>query len=164
MAEFLAEHVRIAAPILEWGGLFLLLFVILSPFLLIRLPYFKPTRWWHVVGVYLLSFAVLAISISLLFSEKIDDLIKENLFRSSNLNANYKFYAVYDAVLLRSWLWLLVLYPLSVFYSTKNLYEKLGWKWFLISATASLLLGGVLVTFTIYAVLYTLGQIGMDHF
>jgi len=156
MAEFLAEHVRIAAPIIEWGGLFFLLFVILSPFLLIRLPYFKPTRWWHVVGAYLVSF-LLVIGAEFFLSKSFQWVVK-------NLLSTVDLISAYDQAIVKEWPLLLLSYPLLTFYCCHLLYESWSWRRFLISLLLAFLILGVLSFLAIYTVFYFLGQIGMDHF
>lgn len=114
MNEFLRTHQDIVAPIIEWGGMILLLIIILSPFLVIRHRIFRPTRWWHIVGAYFGSFAILAgLAIAI---EIFDKWIIYNYLNSIELAAAYGD-ATFKAVLL-----LLIGYPLLTFYGSVLLY------------------------------------------
>jgi len=57
-AEFLVANQNWVAPIIEWGGMFLFLAIVLSPFLIIRHKLFRPTHRWHIVGAYFSSFFI----------------------------------------------------------------------------------------------------------
>ena len=154
MGEFLREHQTIAAPIIEWGGLFLLLLIILSPLLVIRHPYFRPTRWWHVIGAYLGSFALLFL---LEFSPLISrPLIIATLFNSVELAQ------AYDNATFMTLQWLLFLYPLSIFYCTYLLYEKLDLKKIFASLLLSTIIFCALIAGGFYLIAYGLGQASMN--
>lgn len=58
MNEFLRSNQDFIAPIIEWGGLLVLLAIILSPFLIIRLRRFRPTRWRHFLVAFLSSYTL----------------------------------------------------------------------------------------------------------
>jgi|GEM_PF-3501042 len=154
MAEFLAEHQTIAAPIIEWGGLFLLLFVILSPFLIIRHRYFKPTRWWHVVGAYFSSFLILFLIEWLL--GKIDQWLIQNYLNTVDL------YRAYDSATFRRFLWLIALYPLLIFYGQYLLFGRLNLKKIVLGFIFALFMLFVLLIAGFHLMIYGLGQASMN--
>lgn len=153
MGAFLREHQEIAAPIIEWGGLFLLLFIILSPFLAIRHQYFKPTRWWHVVGAYTASFLIY---LFLVFNSTIDQWLIHNMLNSIELSDAH-FQANWKILLL-----FIVIYPLLVFYSARILYGSFNLKRFLVSVLISTALFVMLSVLFIGLMVYGLGQASMN--
>jgi len=130
--EFLRANQEIVAPIIEWVGLLVLLAIILSPFLIIRYPKFRPTRWWHVVAAYVSSIILLIIIVSFLFS-----LIGNHLL---SLLGTFEFKEALSTAIVNSWFWLVVIYPLLLFYSTRILYGRFTRKTFLMTLISAIAL------------------------
>lgn len=156
MNSFLIAHQNIAVPVIEWGGLFLLLFIILSPFLIIRHHYFRPTRWWHIVGAYVGSIALFLIHFPLL------DLLNPLLTR--HVLTTWDLYGAYQQAGLRFFLNILWIYPALTFYSTLLLFQHFNLKNFFTTLGVAILMVVVIGILTIYATAYFIGQAFMEHF
>jgi hypothetical protein len=153
---FLAQHHTVFAPIIEWGGLIVLLFIILSPFLIIRHPYFKPTRIWHILGAYLGSFAIY-LAYTVVLSE-INPWLIRNIFTSWETRHAFD---QADLYLLINLLWI---YPLLTFYSAYLLMQRLSLKILAVTIGCAVIMGGVLVVGTFYVMAYFIGQAFMGNF
>ena len=154
LAEFLRDNQAIVAPIIEWGGALLLLAIVLSPFLIIRHSFFKPTRWWHIVGAYAGSFFVFVASFYLI--GKIDQWLIQTYLNTVEL------YGAYEDATFKHILWLLLTYPLLTFYSTKLLYGSFTMKRFGLTVVIAVVFTVVLVAIFGYTMLYFLGQALMN--
>ena len=144
------------AFVIEWGGLLLLLAIVLSPFFIIRLPRFRPTKWRYIVGAYLGSFLILIV-LFLIFN-RINSLIVNNLFRTKQL------IDAYDNAVLKAFLLPIFLLPLLCFYSIKLVKQKLQLKEFLYATGSAIVLFFVLLFIFVFIIGYGLGQIGAEYF
>lgn len=115
MKPYLTENLPLAT-LIEWGGLVLVLALVLSPFFIIRLQRFKPTRWRHIVGAYVSSLAIY-FAIEFLIS-KIDRWLLENFINTSWIQTPF------EEILFKITIFLLFFYPISTFYSTKMLFQR----------------------------------------
>jgi len=154
LAEFLVANQGWVAPLIEWGGLILLLFITLSPFLIIRHRIFKPTRWWHIVGAYASSFALLALTIWLFVLT--DQWVIENYLTTFELSG------ALDDAFMYLFLLLLFLYPISIFYSGKMLVGKSSKKQFIVTFVIFILFIGVLYMVAYNLFVYAVGQAFMS--
>jgi hypothetical protein len=148
--EFLVANQTVMVPVIQWGLLFVLLAIVLSPFMLIRLRMFRPTRWWHIVGAYVGSF--LNFFLLQLFLNHIDQWLTRNLFTTWEMSGAYT-----NAHILH-WVLLVPIYPLLLFYSTKMLYGSFTWKRFLIALAVALIFAVLLGCIFFYTMLALLGQ------
>ena len=114
MSEFLRANQEIVSPTIQWVGLLVLLAIILSPFLIIRYPKFRPTRWWHIVGAYFgsLLIACSLSSVILLLSQ------------SDKISLYQFFLSTLVTPVVYSWFLLVLAYPLLLFYSSALLYGR----------------------------------------
>jgi len=149
-AEFLVANQDWVAPLIEWGGLLLLLLITLSPFLIIRHRIFKPTRWWHIFSAYFFSLAIFMVVEY--FLDKTYRLVVDGYLNSVDL------YNAYGDVIFRYYLWLFFLLPISVFYSAKILYKKLSGRTLIISFGVAFILFTILTALAINFVAHGLGQ------
>jgi hypothetical protein len=149
MGEFLKAHEAIAAPIIEWGGTIFLIALILSPFAVIAHRRFRPTRWWHVVGAYGVSFALLVGTE--LFLTHFDQWLIHTYFNSVDL------YSAYSDATFNPHPFLLFTYPLLVFYSTRLLRGSFNTERFI---RASLLAFGLFILLLFLILQYTLYGLG----
>jgi hypothetical protein len=144
-------------PLIQWGGLVLILALVLCPFFIIRLPRFKPTKWRHIIGAYLISFVTYFATYYLWM--KLEDWILNKHF--------YNYYKVEDPFFF-VFLWtintLILSYPLLVFYSTKLLYGSINRKRFYISLGIALLMLAILIWILILYIFAGLAQIGNKYF
>ena len=153
-AEFLVANQDWVAPLIEWGGLLLILLITLSPFLIIRHRVFKPTRWWHIVGAYASSFALLALTIWLFVLT--DQWVIENYLTTFELSG------ALDDAFMYLFLLLLFLYPISIFYSGKMLVGKSSKKQFIVTFVIFILFIGVLYMVAYNLFVYAVGQAFMS--
>jgi len=149
LTEFLRANQDWVAPIIEWGGLLLLLFITFSPFLIIRHRMFKPTRWRHIVGAYASSFLIF---VAIYQFYNVSGEIFESFLSIGDL------YYSYDMAFIRNIFLPMFIYPLLVFYSAKLLHETLSKKVLLASMIFSIILFTILFAIAIYFVAYGLGQ------
>lgn len=150
LAEFLRANESWVAPLIEWGGLFFLLFITLSPFLIIRHRIFKPTRWWHIISAYLLSLFIFLLLEN--FIDKTYRQVVDNYLNTIGL------YSAYGDLMFRYYLWLFFITPASVFYSAKILHGKLSRREAIFSSGIAFVLFVILVTLAIKFVAHGLGQ------
>jgi len=153
--QFLGEN-SILAFVIEWGGLILLLALVLAPFYIIRRPRFKPTKWRHIIGAYVGSFGLFLLIFWLL--GEVDKWIFNNIYggewaQESLLDASFK------EVLL-----LMLIWPLSFFYSIKLLFKELHLRHFFLALMLAISLFVVLVKVWFFLIAYGLGQIGSQYF
>jgi hypothetical protein len=148
------DHSAFLPPLIEWGGMLFLLATTLSPFLIIRHRMFRPTRWWHIVGAYLVSFVIFVI-----FSEL--SLVLSDYDRLTELRYIYHMTNIIRDISSHYYISLIVAYPILIFYSTKLLYGPLSRVNFWISIVIAslffliLFLSHTLATATFFILLYT---------
>ena len=152
--EFLIANQKIAAPIIEWGGALLLFALVISPFIIIRHSFFKPTRWWTIVGTYVSSFVVYFGSFWLI--GLIDQWLIFNYFNSVEL------YEAYDDATLKQSLWLILAWPLLILYSTKLMYGSFTEKRFWTSVLVMIIFAAIMLVIIVYAIMVGLGQISKN--
>ena len=155
MKPYLVENAQLAF-LIEWGGLILVLALVLSPFLVIRLQRFKPTRWRHIVGAYVGSFVLFLSTI------KIVDCIG-NWTIENFINAGWIQEAITN-LLFKEILLSVVIYPLLIFYGTKLVKTQFTKLNFFTSLFLSVVLFIGLAIILAYATLYFMGQAFMEHF
>lgn len=141
---------------IEWGGLVLVLALVLSPFAIILLRRFRPTRWKHIILAYVSSFAMFALLIFI--DSKFDRWLLNNFINTAWIQQPF------EDIALKELLLMLLIYPLSTFYSTKLLYNKFTKKRFFIALVITLLFFVTLVTILFYVMAIVLGQIGSTYF
>lgn len=141
---------------IEWGGLVLVLALVLSPFAIILLRRFRPTRWKHIILAYVSSFVMFALVFFVI--SKIDKWLLSNFINTAWIQQPLR------NILFRETLVLLLVYPLSTFYSVKLLYNKFTKKRFFISLAIAFLFFVTLVTILTYFVVWGLGHIGRTYF
>jgi hypothetical protein len=154
LASFLRDNQEIMAPIIEWGGAILLTVIVLSPFLIIRHRMFRPTRWWYVVGAYFLSFTILTITVYL--RELVNESLIRNYLNSFELSGGYR------SAFLKHHLWLLFLYPTSVFFSVKLMYGFFTKKRFFVTLAIATVFVVLLWAIAYNIFVYNLGQVLMN--
>ena len=146
------------AFLIEWGGFAVALLLVLSPFIFIWFKKYRPTKWWQLIFVYLISFVMFRF-VELVTSAIHDDWLRENF-------VNYGWVA--DAIVgitFKQWGTFLIGWPLLLLYSIR-LYKgkELSWGAWLVTVGAALLFFCVLVVISAYIVVIGLGQIGAEHF
>ena len=143
LAEFLVENQSWVAPVIEWGGAILLTLVVISPFFIIRHRIFRPTRWWHIVGAYVGSVLVYLVIWYLI--NVIDQWAIQNYFVTFELSG------AYSGAILKEFLWLMIAYPLLVFYSSRLLFGSFnGKKHFIFTIIFSIVFAMLLWALAIY--------------
>jgi len=150
-AEFLVANQAVIAPIIEWGGALLFITVVLSPFLIIRHHFFKPTRWWTIVGAYVASLFIFITNYFLL--EKVGQWILHGYLTTMELDG-----AFFNAILKHN-LWLLLAWPLLIFYSTKLMYGSFTKKRFIIASLVTVVFTVVMLRIVLYVMMYGLGAL-----
>ena len=131
MKPYLVEQPTLAF-LIEWGGLVLVLALVFSPFFLLRLKRFKPTRWRHVLGAY--AFSVFVFLLIEALGSFLDGWLNENTINSGWLTTPLV------NITMKEWVFLYIFWPLTTIYSAHILYSELNLK----RAVASIFLSLVL--------------------
>ena len=153
ISEFLRVHQDTAVPVIGWGGMLVLILVILSPFLIIRFRYFRPTHWWHIAGAYGISFVIYFF---LLLNTPVNHWFIYNIFNSPEL------YQAFDAAIFKTFILFVPIYPLLTFYSAKLLYGTFTIKRTALAILLATLLLAILVISLYNLMLYGLGQASIN--
>lgn len=153
-AEFLIANQNWVAPIIEWGGALVLFALVILPFVVIRHRFFKPTRWWTIVGAYISSFVIYIGSFWLI--GLIDQWLIQNYLNSVELSE------AYDNATLKQGLWLLLAWPFLIFYSTKLMYDSFTEKRFWASVLVTIIFVAIMLVIVVYVMMVGLGQISKN--
>jgi len=138
-------------PLIQWGGLVLILALVLCPFFIIRLPRFKPAKWRHIIGAYLISFVTYFATYYLWIT--LDEWAANNRVYNYYLVQSPFFFGLFWATNA-----LLIGYPLLIFYSSKLLYGSINRKRFYISLGIAIPMFILLVSTIIFVMAYGMGQ------
>ena len=155
MKPYLVEQPTLAF-LIEWGGLILVLALVFSPFFIIRLQRFRPSRWQHILAAYFLSATLLLLTE--IFASKLDRWVYESFINTGWLQDSI------GNIIFKLFFIIPIVYPILIFYSTKLLFGKFTTLNLAVSLVLSLLFFVSLVALVAYLVAWGLGQIGMNYF
>jgi hypothetical protein len=132
------------ANIIEWITAVILFILTFSPFIAIAFKRFRPTRWYHIVLLYVASPAMFALGMYLI------GLIDSWLGRK--IGFTYIVIGLTNAIA-SFMLWLFVFWPMSVFYCVRLLKGPFNLKTWLVALLLAILVFVLLAAFHIFVLL-----------
>ena len=159
MKPYLTPNLSLAF-VIEWGILIISILLVFSPFIYLGIRKWKQhllVNWKHVIGAYLLSFALYSLHFWVL--SKVDSFLYDN-----HPNSSWLQHAIAN-VLFHELFMIIPLWSLLIFYCSKLIIKsRFSLLHFIISLALSILLFFSLIVVTLYLMAVTLGSIGRNYF